>query len=192
MATDHFATLGLPRVAALDPERIQDAYLAKSKEAHPDQTGGGTEASTAVNEARSTLVSPEKRLKHLLELHDQSAWKAVPMDETFMTVFANLGTALPQAHAFAEKASRSQTALTRALLASEEMQLRESLEAIGDNIADLRDHLLSTLPSLDQRLASHDSTVWETLHAVQARLSYTARWQAQVREALLKLTSLLP
>lgn len=192
MAVDHFATLGLPRLAALDDESIQRAFLAKSKEAHPDQSGGDTEFSTSVNEARNTLALPERRLKHLLELNGQTGWKAVPMDESFMEVFSRLGTALPQAQALADKVARSQSALTKALLASEEMKLRELLESIGSAIHDLRESLLDHLPHLDRRIAQRDEDVWADLQAVQARLSYTAKWQAQVREALLQLTTLLP
>lgn len=189
--TNHFKTLGLPQSAALADETLQSAFLEKSKASHPDQASGDTSLATAVNEAHEILRHPEKRLKHLLELHGQTQWKAVPMDETFMAVFSKLGSVLPRAQAFAKKASQSQSALTKALLASEEMQLRETLEEIGTEIATLRATLLKSLPELDQRIESRDTSVWTDLYATQARLAYTAKWQAQVRESLLQLQTML-
>ena len=113
------------------------------------------------------------------------------MDETYMSVFSKLSTTLPRTRTFTEKASRSQSALTKALLASEEMLLRETLEEIGSEIASLRTALLQSLQGFDARISQGDENVWADLYATQARLSYTAKWQAQVREALLHLQTML-
>ena len=189
--TNHFKTLDLPQAAALADETLQSAYLQKSKTAHPDQAGGDTQIAAAINEAREILAHPEKRLKHLLELKGHTEWKAVPMDETYMSVFSKLSTTLPRTRTFTEKASRSQCALTKALRASEEMLLRETLEEIGSEIASLRTALLQSLQGFDARISQGDENVWADLYATQARLSYTAKWQAQVREALLHLQTML-
>jgi hypothetical protein len=191
MAVDHFATLGLPRRADLSEDHIQEAFVEMSRGAHPDQAGGDLASATAVNEAHGVLTRPELRIKHLLELSGQSDWKAVPLDESFMSVFSRISSALPRAQDLAGRAAKSQSALSKALLASEEMQLREELEAVGTEVAGLRDPLLARLPEMDRRIDSGEAAVWEELHTVQAKLSYTFKWQAQIREALLQLTTLL-
>ena len=67
---DCFELLGLPRRALLDESKLQVAWHQKSREAHPDHPGGSSALAAEVNAAYETLLAPEKRLKHLLELHE--------------------------------------------------------------------------------------------------------------------------
>jgi hypothetical protein len=67
------------------------------------------------------------------------------------------------------------------------MRLREQLEELGMQLEAQRTALLETLPALDAGLAAGDSTVLTELQTMQAKLSYLAKWQAQVRESLLGL-----
>jgi len=74
--TNHFHRLGLPRRFALDAGELERAYLAHSREVHPDYHLGGASAdlsasldlSAAVNEAYNTLRDPFARAEHLLAL----------------------------------------------------------------------------------------------------------------------------
>jgi molecular chaperone HscB len=73
---DHFARLGLPRRFSVDLAALESAYLAASREAHPDFHALGTteqqDASlrdtAAVNEAYLTLKDPFRRADYLLGL----------------------------------------------------------------------------------------------------------------------------
>ena len=181
-----FALLGLPRAAALDADALQKAWLEASRAAHPDQPGGDTEHAAAINAAYETLQTPEKRLKHLLELH-QVPWRAVPIDDAMMALFSQLGSALQNVTTFLKRRQSAASALAKALLAPEEMRLREQLEEIGITLAAKRDDLLANLPTIDARLGSSDTTALSDLQILQARLAYLGKWQAQVREALLSL-----
>lgn len=181
-----FALLGLPRVAALDPDTLQQAWLAASRRVHPDQTGGSATEAAAVNAARETLQSPEKRLKHLLELH-HVPWRAIPIDAVMMDLFSRLGPVLQQISALLKKRQSAESALAKALLAPEEMRLREQLEELGAEVTAQSETLTATLPELDAHLSSGDTSVLEELQVLQAKLAYLAKWQAQVREALLSL-----
>jgi curved DNA-binding protein CbpA len=186
---DLFARLGLPRSAHLEEASLHRAYTARSRDAHPDH--GGSEALAAeVNAAYETLRSPEKRLKHLLEIAgpaEAKAWRTVPLDESMMSLFSRLGGVMENTARFLERKSKAATALARALLAGEELVHRESLEAIAADIQQRQAEMEEQLSSLDAALAGRDPVGWRQLAAMQARFAYLARWQAQARERLLAL-----
>jgi curved DNA-binding protein CbpA len=186
---DYFEVLALPGRAALGENEIHSAYATKSRTAHPDH--GGSEASAAeVNAAYEALRTPEKRLKHLLELaapEDAKAWRTVPLDDAMMSLFTTLGNALQAAENFLQRKSSAQSALAKALLMNEEMQHRERLEGIGFEIEKCRREMESQLPAFDSALQCDDSSKWQQLAAMQARFSYLAKWQTQIRERLLAL-----
>lgn len=184
---DAFALLNLPPCAALDASLLQTAYLAASREAHPDQQGGDVELSAELNAALEILKSPVTRLKHLLEHHSNTPWRAVPLDSGLMRLFEKLGPLLQTAGAFLKKKQAAASALARALLASEEMRLRESLEDLGLQIDEAWQALEADLPGLDARLAAGDTATWAEVQSIQARLAYLSKWRSQIREALLGL-----
>jgi len=174
--TDCFALLGMPRSALLDESALQAAGHERSRAVHPDQPGGSAALAAEVNAAYETLLAPEKRLKHLLELH-QVPWRAIPISAELMTLFSQLGPWLQKASALAKKKQQAPSALAKALLAQEEMTLREALEALGSQIEARREALIAALPADDL----------EQIQAAQATLSYLGKWQAQIREALLAM-----
>lgn len=186
---DCFELLGIPRAAALDESALHRAYTEHSRMAHPDH--GGSEALAAqVNAAFDTLRSPERRLKHLLELgapEAAKAWRTVPLDDAMMSLFSGLGRALESTAKFLERKDRAVSALAKALLAAEELRHRETLERIGFEIEQRNQDMQAQLPALDEALGRHDADAWKQLAAMQARFAYLAKWQAQVRERLLAL-----
>lgn len=186
---DSFAVLGLPRMAALDEQTLQRAYTMHSRAAHPDH--GGDEAHAAqVNAAYETLRPSEKRLKHLLEIagpEEAKAWRTVPLDEAMMSLFSELGKAMDATAKFLERKNKAASAIAKALLTSEELQHRETLERIGFELEERKGDIETQLPALDAALARDDAGAWKQLAAMQARFAYLAKWQAQVRERLLAL-----
>lgn len=186
---DAFATFSIPRGAALDPATLQAAYAALSRKAHPDH-GGSEKAAAAVNAAYETLRLPEKRLKHLIEIEateEAKAWRTVPLDESMMSVFMELGSALEASAKLLEKKDRASSALAKALLTNEEMTLRDRLETIGFGIEEKRTGMEAGLARFDERLTAGDQSVWMDIAATQARLAYLAKWQTQIRERLLAM-----
>ena len=186
---DCFTALGLPRAAAIDESMLHRAYTERSRTAHPDHGGSETMAAQ-VNAAYETLRHPEKRLKHLLEIAgppEASAWRTVPLDESMMRLFSELGKAMQSAADFLERKRKAGSALAKALLAGEEMKHRETLESIGFEIESGRKEMEAGLPVLDLALAKQDGDAWKQVAMTQARLAYLAKWQAQIRETLLAL-----
>ncbi|HYF33970.1 MAG TPA: hypothetical protein VD994_01660 [Prosthecobacter sp.] len=188
MATgSYFELLGLLPSAALDEETLQCAYLAATRTAHPDQQGGDAVVAAKLNAAVETLKSPVTRLRHLIETESETPWRTIPLDQSMMGLFEKLAPLLQQTAGFLKKKQASTSALTRALLASEEMRLREALETLNEQVEVHWQELERQLARFDDRVASGDPSVWNDLQAVQARFAYLAKWRAQIRELLLGL-----
>ena len=172
---DAFAILDLPVSATLGAEQVRVAYFAKSKGAEADHA--------QLNAAYELLLAPEKRLKHLLDLgapEEAKQWRTVAMSEDLMQLFMALGRVRPEAEALIEKRGKAQSALAKALLEKATFAVRESLEGIGTAL-DVRRSAMETT------LSFTEPTDWQGVAQAQAKFSYLARWQAQVRELLLKL-----
>ena len=176
--TDHFATLGLPQTAALDESVLKAAWHERSRAAHPDQAGGDAKLAAEINAAFETLSAPEKRLKHLLDLHEVP-WRAIPISDELMNLFVKLGPELQQAARLAKEKQAAGSALVKALVASKEMPIQENLDALGQEVERLRLATLARLPEGCDDL--------QGLQNVQATLAYLGKWQAQIREALLTM-----
>lgn len=190
VAPDYFKLLSLPRRAALDEETVKQAYLRRTRELHPDQNPGGAAEAETLNKAFETLRTSEKRLKHLLELEAPASaqtWRTVTMDAELMALFEKLGPFLQQLGAFQKKKQGATSALARALLAHEEMSLRERAEQLAADLEAQRTELESSLPAIDAGRAAGDASVPQATQVLQAKLAYLSKWQAQVREAFLAL-----
>ncbi len=174
MTMNAFEVLGLPQQASLCEEAVRTAYFEKSKSADADRS--------ELNAAFELLLAPDKRLRHLIDLaapDDAKQWRTVTMSDDLMSLFMTLGKARPGAEALIEKRSKAQTALSKALLEGQTFNLRETLEEIGTALDAKRTELESSLTTIEGD--------WQALAAAQARFAYLAKWQAQVRELLLKL-----
>jgi len=170
---DAFATLGLPRAAAVDEETVRAAYFAQSKAPGADHA--------ALNAAHELLLAPDKRLKHLIDLaapEEVKQWRTVAMSEDLMQHFMALGKVRPEAEALIDKRAKTQSALTKALLERQTFALRDQLEQIGFALDERKRALELSLSALED---------WQALVEAQARFAYLGKWQAQVRELLLKL-----
>jgi hypothetical protein len=169
-----FQLLGLPQTAALEEEAARSAYFNAAK------TQG---ESADLHAAYDTLLRPEKRLRHLLELAappEATAWRTVPMSDELMNLFLHLGRARTATETLVAKKEKITSALARALLEKQLLSQRDELENIGITLDSRRRTLEALLPS-------HEAH-WPQLATLQAQFSYLAKWQAQVAELLLKLS----
>lgn len=176
--TDYFALLGLPQSPALTEDVLQAAWHEKSRAAHPDQSGGDARLAAEINAAFETLAVPERRLKHLLELHEVP-WRAIPISGELMGIFTELGSQLQGAATLAKEKQAAGSALAKALIVSKEMPLRERLEDLGHQVDRLRAQILEGLPDEAGDLTQ--------LQVDQATLAYLGKWQRQIRDVLLEM-----
>jgi molecular chaperone HscB len=88
--TDLFERLGLPRRFSVDPAAVERAYLARSREIHPDyhatadaaERKASLDDTAALNEAYVTLTDPFRRAEYLMRLLGGPTDKT--QDQTFL------------------------------------------------------------------------------------------------------------
>ncbi len=188
---DCFATLGLPRKANLEEETIRAAYHELSRKYHPDAAASAEEKaefgerSAAINQARDTLLSPARRLKHLLELEGESVEATSSLSPELMDLFAKVGQAVQAAEQILKQKEAATSALGRALLMEKELRAQAGLQAALRDVTALSQTALAALPEVD---AARDQDR-KPAKALAARLSFLEKWQSQINEKLLALMS---
>lgn len=176
---DAFAELGLPRSPLIDEAALERRFDALSRQHHPD-AGGDPVAFARLAEARRLLATPAPRLRHLLELDFPGTPLAGGLPASLVDHFASLGPTLQAAQEFIRKKETATSVLARALLASEEMRHHERLEAAAAPLADSLAAVLDATRSWDGHA--------ESLAAWARQAAFLERWQAEVRETLVRLS----
>lgn len=163
---------------AIDEAELGRQFDALSRQHHPD-AGGDTDTFARLAEARSILTSTARRLRHLLELEAPGTTLDGPIPSGLITLFAGIGPVLQKANDLLSRKSAAASGLARALLASDEMLLREALEALASQL----DHQLQA--------GAAAAASWNgqpaTLASLAREAAFVEKWQSQVREMLLKL-----
>ena len=184
MKTDAFALLGLPRCASVSAEEVRDAFQKAAAAVHPDAAENDedrarrTEQFAVLNEAHAILTSLPRRLRHLLALqypHTAAARTGAVMDSAMMELFSTVAATVQRAAAVQSKKQRAATALTKAMLAREEMEARESLESAVEKVEAARE-------ALEAALAEDDADA-ETLQSCAACAGFLEKWRTQLRVA---------
>ena len=191
MTPDFFALLDEERRPWLDPERVKDTFHRLSRTEHPDQAVVEEDADFArLNQAQATLRDPKARLRHLLELEYPEVRLAGPSNvpPTLADLFVDIHEHLRAADAVLAKKAAASSALARALLAREELAVREGLEPVLDRLAELEAAAKEELQVFDARWCDARPTdAAATLRDFYARFAYLARWTEQGRERLFQL-----
>ena len=187
--TDHFASLGFERRAALDAEAVKARFQELGRELHPDAQDGDSQAFSALNEAQAVLSRPSARLRHLIELlwgaEAVASLRGGAMSTEVMERFAEIGAVLARADSLIARKAKAQSALARALLAGEEMEVNQALMEAGGTLMRLRRGLEATFPSLDEKIATGGGE-HESVEACRD-LSFAEKWQAQLQERMAAL-----
>lgn len=180
---DAFELLDLPRQAALDESEIQARHHERIAEFHPDKATNPEERealsrrSQELNQAAQTLKNPVSRLRHLLELIAPGQKQDAGLDEGLMSLFSTVGAAVQGSQQLLAKKSAATSALAKALLADEEIQAQEALQAALGEVTRAQSEL--------------DFGVSETseLRKLYTKLSFLDKWRRQINEQLLALIS---
>jgi len=175
---DAFAELGLPRSPVVDDAALSRRFDELSRTRHPD-AGGEASSFARLAEARRLLTSTALRLRHLLELEFPGTRLDGALAPPLMDLFSILGPALQEAQDLERRKAGTTSALARALLAPGEMRQRETLEAAAAAVSDRLDALTEDCRTWDGSAAA--------LAAWAREAAFLEKWQAQVREALLRL-----
>lgn len=130
--TDHFAALGLPRRAWLDPEEIKARHHALIAAGHPDKPTGDPALAASLNAARSTLGNPATRLRHLLAL-EAPGFTPQKKHEPDWAIFARLSEAARSASELASPPPANP--LARALHLEKTRRLAAELDSLESPLA---------------------------------------------------------
>lgn len=177
----------------LDPERIKETFHRLSRTGHPDQQTApaiGAEADFALlNQAQVTLRDPKTRLRHLLELEFPEVRLAGPssVPPTLADLFAPIHGLLQEIDALFAKKAAAPSALAKALLARQELVLREQAEARLAELENLHASALVELDAFDRLWTTHPPNLAAKLHEFYQRFAYLSRWTEQLRERLFQL-----
>ncbi len=178
--TDHFAVLGIPRVALVDAEELKTRFHSLSTERHPDASGGDGAAFTELNAAWQALREPAGCLRHFLELeHPDSLAAAGETPPELAHLFMRIAAFRQAAQKFGAKYSTATSPLTKAVLEAERVAWRTRLDALSANVAARTEQSLATLRS--------DTTQPQQLATLLASLVFLAKWTAQLAELRLNL-----
>ena len=163
--TDHFERLGLPRRFSVDPAAVERAYLARSRQVHPDfhQLGTGAEQraslelTAALNEAYLTVKEPFRRAEYLLGLlGGPTAREEKNLDQAFLMKMMDLRERIEEVKASDEPAAVEAT--------EAEMTARQDVLLAGVGAAFER---LEAMPDADPGRPSVLVQVRRSLNAVK-------------------------
>jgi curved DNA-binding protein CbpA len=157
----YYDTLGVPKDA--DEETIKRAYRRKSKEHHPDRSGGNPKAMVAVNKAYETLGDPEKRARYdefgeqasgnsvdeqakraIMQIFVQVIDKAADTQNLVDLVCLNIKANMDQIPKGVEQGERRLAKLKKA---RKKIKRRKSKDNRGNWMAELLDHQIKAVES---------------------------------------------
>lgn len=176
---DAFAELDLPRSPVVDDQALAERFDMLSRTRHPD-AGGQSDDFARLTEARRILSSPALRWRHLLELDHPGTRLHGPLSPALVDLFATLGPSLQSSQDLLRRKAAATTSLSRALLAPQELRLREALEAAAARLTDGVD-------ALSVAAGSWDGTA-NTLATWAREAAFLEKWLSQVRNQLAQLS----
>ncbi len=177
---DYFALLGEERRPWLDPERVSETFRRMSRTLHPDQPGAEevTVEFAVLNQAQQTLRDPKLRLAHLIGLEFPEVRLSGPaaVPAALADRIGPILSLLQEADGLLGAKAAAGSALTRALLARRELELRELAEEQLQAVEALYEHAIEDLRDEDKSAGR--------LVALYQRLAYLTRWRGQLQEKL--------
>ncbi len=166
---NYFHLLSQPENAHLDLDALTESYTALASEHHPDK-GGDELKFNEINTAYQTLKSPSQRLKHLMELAEINYDKRGTVSNHLMNTFMSTGETLQKADTFIKKKQAATSALAKALLEPQTIDIQESISQQIDNIEQQQQQTLANTTSPDHyEISSRD-------------LAFLEKWQAQLKQ----------
>jgi len=190
---DYFKLLQQSRRPLLDEEALKERFHRQTAEHHPDVSATGDEAHFAdLNAAYSTLREPASRLRHLLELEDPDRLamsQQIPpsLADLFMRI-AGFRRALD---IFRKKDAAASSALAKALMADDRLELSQQGEAIRAELESAWDAALANLAVLDSawQMEPRPTDAMDRLASLNHLCAYLSKWRSQIAEALFQFQS---
>ncbi len=186
---DYFALLEIPRRPLTDDAALKARFHELTAGQHPDvaEAEGEGNPFADLTVAYRTLSEPRTRLRHLLELEaPELSFRGLAVPAGVDRFFLEAGQRKQALDAFFQKYRAASSVLARALLAPEQYEHLERVEALLAGLTAERESWLARLPELDAQWGNGERPIAALVEIAQA-LGYLDRWIAQLREGLLEL-----
>lgn len=185
-----FEVLGLVARPLLDPEEVKAAHLGGMTSQHPDAAGPHG-AALCLNEARDLLSRDRTRIRHLIEVatgKPMAERGAVP--EEIGDLFNPLAEVLGKVRSHLQGVAECGSALEKAALLPEGLELFESLQIFQVRLGELRGIQTGRLRELDAAWMEGRHEI-QALEEVALALAFLDRWESQVDEQAFRLSETL-
>jgi len=199
---DYFALLNEARRPWINPELLKAKFFTLSAERHPDRVHNASEHEKALaaqhyaelNSAYNCLREPKNRLCHLLELelgHKPKDLQEIPAD--LADLFIEIAQLCQQANAFLAERAKVSSPMLRVQLFERGQDWAERLSTMQRRIGQRQEKLVRELQCLDAEWnetsdASARVPLLTKLGGIHRLLSFYARWNSQIQEAIVQLT----
>ncbi|MCX6958174.1 MAG: J domain-containing protein [Verrucomicrobiae bacterium] len=183
--TDPYGVLGLPRTFYLDLNAIEEAFRRSAALHHPDQAGGSTASFHELQEAATILRDPAKRLRYLASAPETSS---IPLPAAATALFPTIVTQLQYSDVLLKKYQATQGSLAKAIMIDELVNTRLKINEVLSSVQQWQDDLAQKLRDLDT--GASETSPQELLELANS-FSFAQRWNQQLRERELMLTTLL-
>ncbi|MFC5049814.1 hypothetical protein ACFPK9_04200 [Rubritalea spongiae] len=167
-----FETFSIDPSLTIDPDQLKLLYQNLAAEKHPD-SGGDKATFEKINQDYATLQSPAKRLKAFMEIKGIKFDSRGAVSNDLMDLFMQVGSLVQEADLFIRKKSAAASALAKALLESESMELQDKL---SDLIAQIEQKQATITTSFATQIPS------EQLSQTARNLAFLEKWQAQLQQ----------
>jgi DnaJ-domain-containing protein 1 len=198
---DYFELLNETRRPWLEPEALQQKFLALSASVHPDRVHhlGPAERAAAqqryveLNAAYRCLREPKDRLRHLLELEMgtvPSEIQRVPPD--LMDSFMQVSQVCREADAVVSDKSKTTSPLLKVQCFERAQVEREKVLVLQGKLNARRESLLAELRTIDAKWSAGDRESrggWlSRMEELYRLFSYFDRWLGQLQERVVQLS----
>ena len=181
--TDPYGVLGLSRAFHLDPNTIEEAFRRAAALCHPDQADGSTASFHKLQEAAAILRDPAKRLHYLAGTAETSS---IPLPAVATDLFPTIVTQLQSSDSLLKKYQATQGSLAKAIMINELVNARLKINEVLSSVQQWQEALEQKLRDLDTAGGSP-----QELLELANSFSFAQRWNQQLRERALMLTTLL-
>jgi curved DNA-binding protein CbpA len=184
--TDPFTLLELPVRPFLEPTAVRDAFQRLGSECHPDVSTPDAVRFAALNDAARTLVDPAERLRVLATMRrgKPAPKKTAAVPQMLLPLFESTAPLVRDLDFFLRRRSTLKSAIARAGLAEQQMDLQERCMTALNQLAGVEEMLQAELRKADARWPEISP---EELEALADAFKFAHRWRDKIQERLNRL-----
>ncbi len=175
--TDYFACLDLSPQVLPDIATVKESYFRRAAALHPDASQGDAKKFTELQEAYRVIGDHGLRLRHILALSFPDFQAPVGITG-HSEIFMQVGQAIQNAKAFAQRQAAAISPLARALLAHEQQAALGGIKDALTSLSACQHDFLQRLAALSAASAVEPVE----LAAMASDWAFFSRWHSELAE----------